>query len=272
MSAQNGNAVPEGGEPWNDGPYASDAALLEAIRAGDRAALRLIFIRFSPFLREQAYRMGVSVDERDEVVTTLLDDFVLALFEGERPPRELTRYLLGALRNRIRNRHRARVRRQARHEGASVDAGGAGERVVAECHSEYGIRSIGAPTLESRESLRSAVEKLAEHSAAVLSNEERALMIGISYHVPLRELAAEAGISYGAARVRVHRLRERFLKLAAQHVTTLAPEERHEIERFFRRASVDLSSMDDARRQMLGESGSRMTDRSKGRHNGDDVD
>jgi DNA-directed RNA polymerase specialized sigma24 family protein len=216
--------------------------------------------------------MGVPIDERDEVVTTLLDDFVLALFEGEHPPRELTRYLVGALRNRIRNRHRARTRRYARHQGASVEAGVGGERVVAECHSQYGIRSIHAPTVEAQEALRSAVEKLAARSAAELSKEEHALMIGISYHVPLRELAAEAGITYGAARVRVHRLRERFLKLAAQHLTTLAPDERREIERFFRRASVDLSGVDKARRRALNESGSRVADRSNGRHNDDDVD
>jgi hypothetical protein len=65
-------------------------------------------------------------------------------------------------------------------------------------------------------------------------------MVGISRHIPLRDIAVQSGISYGAARVRVHRLRERFVKLARQHVVTLEPDERVELQRFFRRAGVLL--------------------------------
>jgi hypothetical protein len=65
-------------------------------------------------------------------------------------------------------------------------------------------------------------------------------MIGVSRHVPLRDLAAQAGVTYGAARVRVHRLRERFRKLVLQHVASLEAEERREVERFLRRAGLSL--------------------------------
>jgi hypothetical protein len=90
--------------------------------------------------------------------------------------------------------------------------------------------------------LHAAVAKLAEWSALALREDELALMIGVSRHIPLRELAAQAGVTYGAARVRVHRLRERFRKLVLQHVASLEADERHEVERFLRRAGLCLET------------------------------
>ena len=66
------------------------------------------------------------------------------------------------------------------------------------------------------------------------------MIIGIGRHMPLREVADQMRISYGAARVRVHRLRERFRKIASRYVATLKPEEKKEITRFFRRAEFEL--------------------------------
>ena len=67
------------------------------------------------------------------------------------------------------------------------------------------------------------------------------MMIAIGRHMPLRDIAEQLGISYSAARVRLHRLRARFARLATQYVESLKSEERREIERFFRRAQVRLS-------------------------------
>ena len=67
------------------------------------------------------------------------------------------------------------------------------------------------------------------------------MMIAIGRHMPLRDIAEQLGISYSAARVRLHRLRARFARLATHYVESLKPEERREIERFFRRAQVRLS-------------------------------
>jgi hypothetical protein len=66
------------------------------------------------------------------------------------------------------------------------------------------------------------------------------VIVGVGRHMPLREMAGQLGITYGAARVRLHRLRERFRKLASHYVVTLKPDEKREIERFFRRAGVHL--------------------------------
>jgi RNA polymerase sigma factor (sigma-70 family) len=220
-------------------PYQSQASFVAAIRRGEPAALRQLFLFYAPLLRDQARTMSIPPEERDEMVTTLLDDVVLRLQDAELPPRELGRYLVGALRNRARNRHRDRKRRHASSERAYSEHGRAAERIVAECHSSYGLEQAAPPGDESPP-LRSAIEKLATKSALALTDVERELMVGLSRRIPLRELAEEAGLTYGAARVRVHRLRERFLKLAIQHVASLEDAEKREMERFFRRAGVPL--------------------------------
>jgi len=81
---------------------------------------------------------------------------------------------------------------------------------------------------------------LAEKSARELTRDETIMIVGVGRHVPLREMAEQLGITYGAARVRLHRLRERFRKIASRYIVTLKPDETREIERFFRRASVAL--------------------------------
>lgn len=231
-----------GSLPLAPAPYSSQASFVAAIRRGETTALRQLFLFYAPLLRDQARRMSVPPEDRDELVTTLLDDVVLRLQEDELPPRELGRYLVAALRNRARNAHRDRKRREASSDRAYTEHGAARERIVAECHSQYGLRQAETADPDDVLPLRSAIEKLATRSAQALSDMERELMVGVSRHVPLRELALHAGISYGAIRVRLHRLRERMLKLVRQHVATLEGAERQELERFFRRAGVSLET------------------------------
>jgi len=77
------------------------------------------------------------------------------------------------------------------------------------------------------------------------------MLICVERHLPLREIAEQLGITYAAVRVRLHRLRERFRKLAIEHVRTLKSDERHELERFFRRAEVRLDRPGTVKRQEL---------------------
>ena len=221
-------------------PWRTAASFVAAIRHGDRAALRALFAFYAPLLRDQARQMGVPAGDRDTLVTTVLDDFVLHVLDTEVTPRELARYLVGAARNEARKRHRGAERARVTGERAYTTLDGSGQRLVAECHSEYGVRMSGLPDADGGGRLHGAIVKLAEWSALALQEDELALMVGVSHHVPLRDLAAQAGVTYGAARVRVHRLRERFRKLVRQHVTSLEAEERHEVERFLRRAGLCL--------------------------------
>jgi DNA-directed RNA polymerase specialized sigma24 family protein len=230
-----------GGEPAIvSALYPTSAELLAAILRGEEAAIAELFLRFAPLLRDQARRMGVEADDSDEVVTTLLDDVVIHLIENQLAPRNLAKYLVAALRNRARNRRRDLNRRRSVEAAGCSEVGTGGQRVVAECHSDYGIRASKSADDKESLPLRSAISKLAEGSARELTRDEMIVIVGVGRHMPLREMAGQLGITYGAARVRLHRLRERFRKLASHYVVTLKPDEKREIERFFRRAGVHL--------------------------------
>lgn len=221
--------------------YRSMASFLGGLRDGEPEAMRAFYMMYAPLLRDQARRMMLRDDERDDLVATVLGDVLLHLIDTDLPPRDLTRYVVGAFRNRARNEHRDRTRRGAREERAySAEPAGA-QRIVAECHSAYGLATAhGAAHDSDPVPLSAAITKLARYSAQAMGPDDAQLMIGISRHIPLRDLAAQAGLSYGAARVRVHRLREKFTKLMPRYVAALEPDERREMERFLRRAGVAL--------------------------------
>jgi RNA polymerase sigma factor (sigma-70 family) len=221
--------------------YPTSARLLAAIHQGDSLAIKELFLLYAPLLRDQARKMSIGPDERDALVTTLLDDAVLHLMENQIAPRHLTRYLVASLRNRARNHQRSSQRRCSTRDGAYSEFGSARERIVAECHSEYGLRaSLPTDALDPLP-LRSAIAKLAQTLAHELTKDEMIMIVGVGRHLPLRDMAEQLGITYGTARVRLHRLRERFRKLATQYVVSLKPHERREVERFFRRAQLRLT-------------------------------
>jgi RNA polymerase sigma factor (sigma-70 family) len=229
--------------------YPTSARLLSAIHRGDEAAIRELFLLYAPLLRDQARRMSIGPGERDEFVTTVLDDVVLHLMEHQIAPRHLTRYLVASLRNRARNWYRDSHRRDAMREHAYGDRGAARERIVAECHSEYGLRTSALSAAEGSLPVRASIAKLAERAVRELTQGETIMMICLGRHMPLREIADQLGITYGTARVRLHRLRERFRKLTLEHIRTLKTDEREELERFFRRADVNLTQKSAAKRQ-----------------------
>jgi RNA polymerase sigma factor (sigma-70 family) len=229
--------------------YPTSTRLLAAIHRGDEAAISEFFLLHVPLLRDQARRMSIGPGERDELVTTLLDDVVMHLMEHQIAPRHLTRYLVASLRNRARNWHRDSHRRIAAHERAYAEPGTSNEKIVAECHSEYAIRSSGRAFLDSSLSARTPIANLAERLGQVLTRDETVLIIRVGRHAPLREVAAQLGITYSAARVRLYRLRERLRKLAIEHLRTLKLDERQELERFFRRAEVSLTRKTAAKQQ-----------------------
>src|SRR4051812_14875306 len=137
--------------------------------------------------------MGVEPDERDEVVTTLLDDVVIHLMENQLAPRNLAKYLVAALRNRARNRYRDITRRRSAEAAGYGELGTGGQRVVAECHSDYGMRASKSAEHEDSLPLRSAISKLAQGSARELTHDETIMIVGVGRHLPLREMAEQLG-------------------------------------------------------------------------------
>lgn len=229
----------------------SQASFLAAVARGDERSLRRLYVCFAPLLRDQARMLGVRDEDCDPLVCTVLGAFALHLLEERRAPREVARYLVSALRNEARKLHRDERRRQGWYGRAYGHHTGTDERIVAECHSEYGVRTSrgvegagegGEGTSGADSGLAATpIEKLGARAALAFSAQERQLMVGVSRAVPVRVMAAQLGIEYGTARVRVHRTRERLRKLAAGYVATLEGDEKREVERFFRRAGVDLA-------------------------------
>ena len=225
-------------------PHRTQASFLAAIRAGEPTALRQLFLFYSPLLRDQARQLGVARNERDAMVTTVLDDVVMFLQESTLLPRDIGRYLVGALRNRARNAYRDAARQQERQEQAYALPGPTGERIVAECHSEYSVRHAFACADDDVPRVATVIAALAATAARALTDSENRLLVGLGRNVPLRDLADQAGISYGAARVRLHRVRARFPAVARAFRRTLSAEDQRELDRFFRRAGVTLEPDD----------------------------
>ena len=221
--------------------YPTSARLVAAILCADEAAIRELFLLYAPLLRDQARRMTIPIDERDELVTTVLDDVVLHLLERQIAPRNFSRYLVASLRNRARNWHRDSHRRLDVRERGYDEPATSPQRIVAECHSEYGMHASGRLDGDATHPIRGSISRLAQMLTADLSRDETVMLICVGRHVPLREIAGQVGVSYGTARVRLHRLRERFRKRAMEHLRSLKPDERMELEKFFRRAGVNLS-------------------------------
>ena len=257
----------DGGSAIASTRYPSSARLLSAIHRGEEGAIRELFLLYSPLLRDQARRMSIDPEDAAHFVTTLLDDVVLHLMENALAPRHLARYLVAALRNRARNRHRDSKRRRTMFDGAYIEIDRGDQRVIAESHSQYSLRASGPANEADSIPLRSAIRELAEKSARELTPDEMIMIVGVGRHLPLRDLAEQLGITYGTARVRLHRLRERFRKIAMQYMVTLKADERREMERFFRRAEVRLDGAPQAgmERRVIARDQVRQPERNNGK-------
>jgi RNA polymerase sigma factor (sigma-70 family) len=231
-------AKPDEHSPSVPPPFLSQASFLASVRMGQVTALRQLFLFYSPLLRDHARQLGVPHDERDALVATVLDDVVMQLQDSELIPRDLASYLVGSLRNSVRKARRTEARREKRYEDAYTRMPRTGERIVAECHSQYSVREAAAADTGDIAPTGEVMGKLAAAAMAALNDVDTRLVVGLSGNMPLRDLAEQAGISYGAARVRVHRLRERLPALAMTLWETLPHTEQRQLDRFFRRAGI----------------------------------
>jgi DNA-directed RNA polymerase specialized sigma24 family protein len=223
--------------------YPTQQSLVAAIAQGDESAILQLFTLYAPMLREEARRLNVAGGDRDHLVCTVLDDVVMRFVESPITPPALTTYVVNALHNRVRTQHRNSVRERATDEKAYATYGGSSEAVVAECHSEYGIRT-STDSGDTFDCIASpALNDLAALLVAQLSLEDHILVVGVDRNIPLRDLARELGITHGAARVRLSRLRQRIGRVAIEYAESLPPVPRRELQRFLRRANVALPAI-----------------------------
>lgn len=217
------------------------------MRREEPAAFQEFFACFSPLLLREARRLGVQPALRDQVVLECLDDAAMALMQHTTPvPRSLAAYLAAALRHDVFNESRRERRGIAQGERAYRYAAGHQQRVVMETCSESSLRASDGPDWEDVP-LCPALERLAAALDAPLTDDERRILTWVGQWVPQTLIAEWLGISYGATRARVLRLRTRLRALATDYMTQAEAADRRLLESFLRRvAGAELDASDSA--------------------------
>jgi RNA polymerase sigma factor (sigma-70 family) len=216
----------------------TDAVLVAAMRRGERGAFHEFFARFAPLIMALARANRLPSTDLTERVTEFLDDAAMRLILASTSvPRTLAAYLAASFRKRVRNTARDQRCRETLRERYATDAGGGTERAVFNASSEDAIRTSFGPAWE-RVPLSPAVERLARAIEQGLSDDERLLLAWLGARVPQRQIAAWLGVSHGALRVRVTRLRARLRDAALRYAYRLDGADRRELDRFFRRIDI----------------------------------
>ncbi|MEP6690612.1 MAG: hypothetical protein ABJD07_05610 [Gemmatimonadaceae bacterium] len=206
-------------------------------------------LRFAPLLTVEARRLRVAEDERDALVTDLLDDAILRVLEpGTVVPRSLAAYLMTSLRRRVLNTRRASARRvRIVREAApgATDAANFSGRALVELDvsaiCSEGTRRASAGPGRDAEPVAVSVLRLAELIARALTTEEQRLLEWVGNHVPQREIASWLGINYEAAGKRIRRLRARLIASSHAYLATLDPADRLALERLIERGTITRS-------------------------------
>ncbi len=223
-----------GNERWSARRW-SDAVLVAALRRNQPGAFREFFERFAPLITAMARLHRIPASGIDERVTEFLDDAAMRLCMPATPvPRSLAAYLAAAFRRRSFNRKRDLQRRALLRDACATDTGVLTERVVPGAVSENALRTSYGPDLDPP-ILSPVLERLALELERGLSSDERRVLAWLGQRVPQRQIAEWLGITHGAVRVRIARLRARLRDAASRHIERLDGDERAELARFFRR-------------------------------------
>lgn len=214
-----------------DTPAISDITVAAALEGNDPLAVRTLFVFLSHLLWPIGRAMASEGHEADELITTFLDDFFLADHAVAPTCADVSNYVVGGFRNHLRNTVRNDDTRRSTYARAASDSPETAESIVAECQSAYSIHAARgglAPNIIAGP----AKAALARHLVAGLSREEKIILGGLSAAVPVRQIAEWVGIEYSACRVRIHRLRARLHREAADYASSLADGERAKLETF----------------------------------------
>lgn len=201
--------------------------MLAGLKRGDERAASALYDGLFPGLLMVAARTGVPVEEREELVADTLRRVLMALArEGSVTPASLMAYAMRAMRN-------------LRHEQASSSA--TRERLVQAVREDIAVQGdrqtddAGAVGASRHSRALGALARALESEATA---EELQLLSWLTDMVPQRDIARWLGITHGAARVRIHRVRTRLRALAGRVAESMSPADQRELERFFRRAGL----------------------------------
>jgi DNA-directed RNA polymerase specialized sigma24 family protein len=189
---------------------------------------------------DQAYKLGLAIGEREDVVTEFLGDIALKLIEAPSTPRTVAAYVITAFRHAIISTYRKQGRSDAHQHDATSVVPDTNECVVTTMCSEYTLRLVRGdrnPGVEPDP----IVAGLAERLLAGVSEADRELLTWLGERVPATVIAAWRGVTHNAVKVKISRLRARLRAEAGAYLTELSEEARNELERFFRRAGVTVT-------------------------------
>jgi len=188
-------------------PEYTESELVQGMRRNEPAAFAEFMRRFRPLLLYEARRLDIDPALRDEFIDDCMADVAMRLRkQTSNVPRSLAPYLIRALRLHRLYKRRAEVRR-LRHsvsddwnEDLSIDATRA-------ALSEATARASAGPSYD-RPPTAAALERLVGMMDQEFTDDDRQLLAWLGSYVPQRAIAEWLGISHGAARNRVMRLRE----------------------------------------------------------------
>ena len=214
----------------------TDQELIERMRRNETLAFHELFWRFQTLLVRYAKLFGVQPALREETVVETLNDAAVTLMKySTRIPRSLVAYLVSSVRHRVGASARS-ARRVAEGEREFNDELDSAD-VLARSSSEASLRASRGPWGEASV-LSPALERLASALDEGLTEEERMILDWVARWVPQRVIAEWVGMSHGALRIRVWRLRERLREAAVVYADHLSPAERLELKDFFRRTAM----------------------------------
>lgn len=207
--------------------------LVERMRRDEPEALTEFFHSFRPLLLEEARRLRVQPALRREVVDECLDDLVMYLLKYTTPiPRSLAPYLVKAFRYQRLKRLQTEYRRQAkeRHGSGPGTLGTAALGTASEASMRDSAGPLAEPAMPSL-----GVERLGTMVEEGLTEEEEMIMSWVSHNVSQADMAEWLGVTPGAVRTRVWRLRARLKETSERYAAAFTGRERRELDDLFRR-------------------------------------
>jgi RNA polymerase sigma factor (sigma-70 family) len=224
MDDTNSGDAPSGDPtPGREARRASDpgAELAARLQQGDEDAINELYVRYLPLMLSLTRQHRVLPSEREELALDVLTEAALQLRRPEsRVPRSLPGLLATMLRRRVLDRRR---REAVQVPVVSVDD------VPESALVHSGDRSR-APRVEA-----SALTRLADHIEAHVDDTELVILHWLGERVPQRIIAEWLGLSHGAVRMRIGRLRDRLREVVRTYWLATDSESHESLARFFAR-------------------------------------
>src|SRR5206468_3662197 len=187
-----------------------------------------------PLLDRYAHRTRIDPLDRADCIEAVMEEVAMRwAIDGAAPPKNMLAYLLRAINFRRKSMEREAKRRAKRYElaGRATSVEGA---VLSLC-SEAAVRDSYGPAETLPEESHAALGRFFARLVEPLSEEERGILARLGDGVPHREIAAELGASYEAARKRIQRLCARVRDLVPEALERLSQADRALVQRLLSR-------------------------------------